>query len=459
MRPRIQAMRDRLAATGSEGRRQVPGWRHIWTGVAADVLLMVGLFTIAAVLGWAVVVQMRFKPRLESMAQAMSAQARGIHAAYAALPPAERAAFVDALNRYGGGLVRTQGSDNARFGEPVLGIGRDVVAHVRAQLPELVVRATPWPDSELLVRVSAPDGQSEWLVFDGAAITQGLLPMLFGFLLVVLASAGFLVHRTRQRLAWLAQALDEVDPDVSVLPRPPGEDADADAGQEHAHLQQHFHRMAERLAHARDEQEILLARLADELRAALVRLGQAQPHSPCAVEAARCIDAIVMAAGQLDQFARRRAQAAVLATHLNEVLMGLAADAQAQGLHGIHWALGGLPYAGIPEADARRLFGHLLDNALRHGGGEVEVTSALEHSWIVVRVMDRGPGLPADVLARLARVRQADDGDLPTQPAGPGIGLAVARQVTEVNGGILQLRPREGGGLQAEAWLPPARLD
>ena len=455
MRAETLALRDRPAR--SEGRRRVPGWRHVWTGVATDILLLVALFTTAAVLGWAVVIETRFKPRVESMVQALSAQAVGINASYAALPPAERAAYLRGVNRYGHGLVRTEEPQAGPVGEPVLGLGRHLVNELHVQAPALAVAARPWPDSALLIRVSAPDGESAWLAFDGKGVLQALLPMLAGFLLVVLASAGFLVHRTRRRLAWLAQALDEVDSDISVLPR--STTGDLDAGQEQAELRGRFDRMAERLAHARDEQEILMARLAGDLQAGLMRLGQAQPHSPHAVEAARCVEAMGKAAGQLDQFARRRAQEPVLAAHLNDVLRDLAAEAHAQGQHEIRWSLGGLPYAGIPAIDARRLFGHLLDNALRHGGGVVEVASALEKSWIVVRVLDRGPGLPVEVLNRLAQPVRAEDGNLPSQPAGLGIGLTVARQIAEVNGGFLQLGPRVGGGLEAEAWLAPGGLD
>lgn len=457
MGPGMRGLRDHLAATHSGARRRVLGRRHVWTAVATDFLLLVVLFTCALVLGWFVVLQVAFKPRVESMVRVLSAQVVGISASFSALPPDQRPAYLAALNRHGQGLVGAGDPAGKSFGEPVMGIARDITDQVKLSLPQVPVLVRPWPFSELWFRVAAPDGQEAWVVIQAKPFIQALIPMLAGFALVVTAAAGFLVHRARRRLAWLAQALDEVDSGFSVLSRGPGDDMESGSGQ--GELRRRFSRMTERLAHTRDEQEVMLARLAADLQSRLQGLREAQPRSPQAVEASRCIDAMVSAAGQLDQFALRRAMAPGLATHLNELLMGLSDDKTPNHRHDIHWRLGGLPYAGIPEDDARRLFGHLLDNAFRHGGGEVDVTSGLENSWIVVRVLDRGPGLRGDVMADLGRALRVEEAGPPLQRAALGIGLTVARQIAEVNGGFVQLRPREGGGLQAEVWLPPARLD
>jgi two-component system osmolarity sensor histidine kinase EnvZ len=87
------------------------------------------------------------------------------------------------------------------------------------------------------------------------------------------------------------------------------------------------------------------------------------------------------------------------------------------------------------------------------------VTVELERAEgaLTARVLDRGPGIPAEELEavfrpfyRLDRSRSADTG-------GSGLGLAIARQLADANGWRLTLGPREGGGTVAELVLPDAR--
>lgn len=444
----------------SAARRHTLSRRRVWLGVLGDVLILVVLFTAATILSWKVVLHAVVQPRIDTMVHAVTAQISGIQASFAALPPERRADYLAALGRHSQGLAAQDDVSGRTFGEPVLEVLREAGKRLRSGLPQVPLLVRPWPSSQFWFRVTAPDGQAAWIALRVEGFTRAIVPLLGAFALMALGAAGLLVHRTRQRLDWLGRALDQVDAQGSVLPHGEGDDeADADPGL--AQLRRRFGRMAERVAHTRDEQEVLLARLAGDLRAALQALRQSQPRSPQAVEAARCIDAMVATAGQLDQFARGRAQGPAPATHVNEVLLAMSVEGGLpQRSPAIRWQLGGLPYASITAADARRLFGHLLDNALRHGGGEIEVTSGLENSWIVVRVLDRGPGLHLDALPYLDRPpREVEPGVEPDRPAGLGIGLAVARQIAEANGGFLQLRPREGGGTQAEVWLPPARLD
>jgi signal transduction histidine kinase len=70
----------------------------------------------------------------------------------------------------------------------------------------------------------------------------------------------------------------------------------------------------------------------------------------------------------------------------------------------------------------------LLDNALRHGAGEVDVTVRDLDGWVAVEVRDEGSGF-ADPDAAFAR-RSG-------RAAGHGIGLALARSLAHAEGGRL----------------------
>lgn len=100
-----------------------------------------------------------------------------------------------------------------------------------------------------------------------------------------------------------------------------------------------------------------------------------------------------------------------------------------------------------------RILGNLLDNAREHGGGTgVEVELLVGSDEIVVAVADRGPGVPADRLARIfERFYKAD----PSRRSGSsGLGLAIAAEHAALLGGHLAAANRPEGGLRIEVRLP-----
>jgi two-component system sensor histidine kinase KdpD len=89
---------------------------------------------------------------------------------------------------------------------------------------------------------------------------------------------------------------------------------------------------------------------------------------------------------------------------------------------------------------------NLADNATRHAArGPVDVRTGAAAGRVEVRVVDRGPGVrPADrerVFAPFQRLGDAPAGQ------GVGLGLAVARGLTEAMGGTLTAEDTPGGGL------------
>ncbi len=89
----------------------------------------------------------------------------------------------------------------------------------------------------------------------------------------------------------------------------------------------------------------------------------------------------------------------------------------------------GLPLVHASRAATRQILDVLVDNASRHGAGEVLVSARRTERGVVVEVADEGPGIDGDADAIWAR----------GNGGGHGIGLSLARSLAETDGGRLVL--------------------
>ncbi|MFF0017240.1 ATP-binding protein [Streptomyces sp. NPDC005374] len=90
-----------------------------------------------------------------------------------------------------------------------------------------------------------------------------------------------------------------------------------------------------------------------------------------------------------------------------------------------------LTAVGTPGAVAQVLAA-LIENSLMHGGGTVALRTRVTGNQSVIEVTDEGPGVPADLGARI--FERTISGRNST-----GIGLAVARDLAEADGGRLEM--------------------
>lgn len=98
----------------------------------------------------------------------------------------------------------------------------------------------------------------------------------------------------------------------------------------------------------------------------------------------------------------------------------------------------------------RRIVQNLLCNALRYGDGKpVRVSCTRTPSGALIRVVDQGPGIPAEELElvfqpfyRLEKSRSSSTG-------GSGLGLAIARQLADRHRWVLDLHSTVGQGTEA----------
>ncbi len=100
----------------------------------------------------------------------------------------------------------------------------------------------------------------------------------------------------------------------------------------------------------------------------------------------------------------------------------------------------------------RRVLGNLIGNAVRYGGSaEVQVGRDEQGPWL--RVMDRGPGIPADQLEAVFEPFYRLEASRNRHTGGAGLGLYIARELTLRQRGSLVLSNRPEGGLMAEVRL------
>jgi K+-sensing histidine kinase KdpD len=106
---------------------------------------------------------------------------------------------------------------------------------------------------------------------------------------------------------------------------------------------------------------------------------------------------------------------------------------------------------------AARIVGNLIDNAIRFTpvGGVIDVVATREGEWLVVRVADRGPGVSESEVGRIFEPFYRPRGEA-ADAGHAGLGLSIARQLAELQGGSVAYAARDGGGSEFTLRLPAA---
>jgi two-component system, OmpR family, sensor kinase len=99
----------------------------------------------------------------------------------------------------------------------------------------------------------------------------------------------------------------------------------------------------------------------------------------------------------------------------------------------------------------RQALGNLVDNALRHGDGEIVLRSRRESRGVELEVSDRGPGFEPAIADRA--FERFARGDRARTRGGTGLGMAIVRAVAEAHGGRAEIVPG-GEGATVRIWLP-----
>ena len=220
-----------------------------------------------------------------------------------------------------------------------------------------------------------------------------------------------------------------------------------------------FNRMARDLESLERERAMVLAGISHDLRTPLTRLRlaleisggtgneEASSHHLAMVADIEEIDAILR---QFLDFARGEDEPQ--AEHDLTLLLSELAGHYARLGKPVKIHEHALPAFRFAPMAVRRAIANLIDNALRHAPGPVEVMTFAAGREVAVEVRDRGPGIAAEDAERLkrpfTRLESARSG-----ASGSGLGRAIVERIAHAHGGRLEHRPREGGGLVARLVL------
>lgn len=414
------------------------------------VILLAGL-AIAHAMSFAVLFSERYIAARSVMFNTLETDIATSIAILDRLPAAERAGWLDRLARGSYRLVLGPGIP----GDPVLTradaeVAEKVRAAIGAKYP-IEVESVPGGIRRL---------QAHLRLSDGAPVTidvtpRGVMPVadwlpyvLVAQLSLLLLCSWLAVRQATRPLADLARAADTLDPN-SRTPR-----LSESGPREVAYAARAFNAMRDRIAQYLEERVQILAAISHDLQTPITRMKLRAEMADDSIER----DKLIRDLEEVERLVKEGVAYARSAHGKDEkasridlasFIESLAYDYQDTGKAVTVGELGDGAIVTRPHA-LRRILTNLIDNALKFGGSaEIELQRRADGT-VLINVLDRGPGIPADQLEavlqpffRLEQSRNRDTG-------GTGLGLAIAHQLATVIGASLILRNRDGGGLAAE---------
>lgn len=284
---------------------------------------------------------------------------------------------------------------------------------------------------------------------------------LLGLVGIAVAVGVFpIIRRLLKRLENLQRSVQRFgEGDLSVRVPSPGQDEVAD-------LARQFNAAAERIEALVQSHKTLLANASHELRSPLTRIrmglelmGEGLPPARAKAEILRNISELDQLVDEILLASRLESRDVDMGTAEAVDLIGLGAEECARVDAELDLqATNGLEVQGVAKL-LRRAVRNLLENARRYSQGEVTLSLSHEQCMAVLRVSDRGPGVPPDqrerIFEKFYRLPGASE-----RSGGVGLGLALVRSIAERHGGSVHCEGREGGGasfvLRLPLTLPPA---
>lgn len=418
--------------------------------------LLIALLMLLSLLAWfAIFTSIEREPRARQMAQTMVSVANLTRAALiSARPNLRRLLLQELSDREGIHIYPAKDEDE---------IGPERLPDFIARTAELV-REELGPETRFALELNGERAMfvtfrihddEYWVALPRERLERKLPQQWLGWTiaatLLALLGAWLIVFRVTRPLKALSRAAAELGQGRTPPPLP------EDGPSEIATVARTFNQMSSDLARMDSDRALILAGISHDLRTPLTRLRMGIEMSGSDDQSR---DAMVADVEEIDKtisqfldFARADDGEAFAETDLSALLqavethyarLGISLDTQIES--GVHTAV-------RPKA-LRRAVGNLIDNALRYApDSPIEVSLARNRDGIAISVADRGPGIPAEAIARLKLPFTRLDAAR-SNAAGAGLGLAIVERIMRGHAGAFDLLPREGGGLLARLQLP-----
>jgi signal transduction histidine kinase len=150
-------------------------------------------------------------------------------------------------------------------------------------------------------------------------------------------------------------------------------------------------------------------------------------------------------------------QTVSIQTALNEAIHRLAKTTELKNITVDNQATA-LKVSGEPTSLVE-LFYILLENAIKYSprGGRVKLSSSKRHHAVSVTISDKGPGIAANEMPFIfERFYQSDSSRTKQKNTGYGLGLAIAKKITDAHGGHIEVKSTVGKGSAFIVHLPSA---
>ncbi|MDP2693249.1 MAG: ATP-binding protein [Gallionella sp.] len=423
------------------------------TLLARSFLLMVILIVLSFAASVAIFRHVEQEPRTRQTAQLVVSVVNLTRAAVLSAAPEWRSALLSELAESEGLLVQMAEPGDALVAlpdhPPIL---REMAEKVRDSLGDNTRFAAQRNGVEALWVSFFIGGEEFWVALPRERIEHPVSEVLliWGSLVLALALLGayFIARQVARPLKRLAQAAQQVGQGVTPQPLP------EQGAKEIIAVSRAFNQMSADLTADERERALVLAGISHDLRTPLARVRLAAELSTDEslreglVADVEQMDAVIR---QFLDYARLDESEAAVLTDLQVLAQETAQPFAAQAR--LTLDLQPVPPLTVRPLLLKRALANLLDNAVKYGGGEINLQLRQDGNRVVLSVADRGAGIPAAQREAAKRPFMRLE-SARSDATGSGLGLAIAERAACLHGGELQLEDRAGGGLVARLVLP-----
>lgn len=422
------------------------------------LFLLLTVMMVVSALTWATLfVFAEQAPRARNYAQLLTSVANITRSALVAASPERRGDLLLELTQQEGVRIYAAEPDEPPAPEPSDSFLVDVLSHLRRTLgPNTQLTTERYGNSGVFVLVDI-EGDNYWIGFPRGRFDRSRSLQWIGWgavaALFALLTAVLFVSRLTRPLKHLAEHARLIGTGTRLDPlveEGPEEIADVAAA---------FNQMMADLDRLDQDRALILAGISHDLRTPLTRLRMGIELT-ATDEGTRDgmiadVEEMDRTIGQFLDFARVGENIAMQPEDLRALIAEIVEQYQRRGIQ-VAQDVRDVGRTPVHRANLRRAITNLVDNALRHAGGNdaaIEVGLRREDAHVIIEVRDRGPGVPAGETDRMLRPFTRLD-TARSNASGAGLGLAIVDRIVRQHGGNVSLLPRPGGGLIVRMTIP-----